>query len=413
MIRFFNYLLIICIFTGGFVFSANGYFDFYVSYIFMAGFLLTYLLCYRKILINRNSFYILWVISFFSLINVFQGNNTFPALFKIIIGFIFNGITYYLLIRLNGYKVDGLFRIYIQIACVVAFIGIFQEISYLIGFKGGYDYRSFIPRTVHPYAQSGILRVKSIMQEPAHFGTVMAPALFVSILNIIKNKNYFINKKVSLLVIVSVLLSFSLVSYLGIIISFILIMLNYKRIKLIAICILILVIFGFTVYKVLPDLKARIDDTAAVIMGKIPLDKVNLSTFAFCSNGFVAYKSFMHNPLFASGLGSHPLSYDRYIPQVIERAKIVHSVNREDACGLFFRFMSETGLLGIFFFTYFIFRFYVSRKKDDYLWVISNAVICLFILNLVRQGNYFYNGFIFFIWVYYFIGKNIEQPEKA
>lgn len=410
MINLFNYLLISNIFTGAFVFN-NGYFDFYVSYIFMVGFLLVYIFFYRKISIKLNFLYILAVVFFLSLINVFQGNNSISALLKVMIGFILNGITYYLLIRLNGDKVDGLFRIYLQIACVVALIGIFQEVSYLVGFKEGYDYRSFIPRTVRPYVQFGMLRVISIMQEPAHLGAAMAPALFISILNIFKGTKYSINKKMSWLIIACVLLSFSLISYLGIFIVFILIMFNYKSVKLIVIFTLILLILGFTAYKTSPDIRLRIDDTVALVSGKKPLEKVNLSTLAVYTNGFVAYRSFRNNPLFGLGLGSHPLSYDRYVSQVIDSTKNIYTMNKEDASGLFLRLLSETGLLGVFLFIYFIFRFYVSRKKESYFWIISNAIICLFILNLLRQGNYFYNGFIFFIWLYYFTYKNAQIRE--
>ncbi|MCX5699167.1 MAG: hypothetical protein NTX01_05680 [Candidatus Omnitrophica bacterium] len=411
MIKLFNYLLISSIFTGGFVFN-NGHFDFYLSYIFMAGFLLACVFFYRKIDIPRKFLYILTAVFFLSLINVFQGNNSLPALLKVMIGFLLNGVTYYLLIRLNDNKVDGLFRIYIQIACAVALIGIFQEISYLVGFKGGYDYRFFIPRTVRPSTQYGILRVISIMQEPAHLGAAMAPALFVSILNIIQGTKYFINKKMSWLIIACVLLSFSLVSYLGIIAVFVLIMFNYKRVKMIVVCTLIPVILIFTAYKTLPEIRLRIDDTIAVISGKKPLDRhVTLSVFVVCRNGFVAYQSFRNNPLFGSGLGSHPLSYGRYISPETDPEIIMPTLNKEDASGLFLRILSETGLLGVFLFFYFIFRFYVSRKKQSHFWVISNAIICLVILNLLRQGNYFYNGFIFFIWLYYFTYKNAEAKE--
>jgi len=410
MIKLFNYLLISNIFTGAFVFT-TGYFDFYLNYIFMVSFLLVYVFLNRRVNVSRNFIYILAAVSCLSLINVFQGNNSFPGMLKVIVGFILNGITYYLLIRINDYKVDGLFRIYMQIACVVALIGIFQEISYLIGFEAGYDYRAFILRKVRPYAQSGILRVTSIMQEPAHLGAALAPALFIAILNVSQGEKYFINKKLSWLLIITVLLSFSLISYIGIIIAFILIMLNYRRVKLIAICSLILLSLGFMVYNTLPDIRMRINDTVAVLSGKKPLEKVNLSTFAVYSNGFVAYKSFRHNPLFGSGLGSHPLSYDRYIAEAIDLDKIIHTLNKDDASGLFLRLVSETGLLGVFLFIYFISKFYVSRIRNSYSWIISNAIICLFILNLLRQGNYFYNGFIFFVWLYYFTFKDPQIGE--
>lgn len=408
MKKLFNYLLISNIFTGSFVFS-TGYGDFYVYYIFMAGFLLGYAFFYRKINFPRNFLYILAVIFFFSLINIFQGNDSVARLFKVTFGFILNGLTYYLLIRINGYKVDGLFRIYLRIACVVALIGIFQEISYLVGFESGYDYRPFIPRIVLSYVEPGILRVTSIIQEPAHYGAVLAPAMFVSILNIMRKENYFISKKMSYLIVASVLLTFSFVAYVGIIVAFILIMLNYRRFRLICMSAIILFVFMFISYRYIPSIQKRADQTVAVINGGIPLDAVNLSTFSFCSNGLVALKSFMHNPLFGAGIGSHPLSYDKYISQIVDQNLNKNPpINREDANSLFFRIISETGLLGVFSFLYFIFRFYVSKRRDGYYWIISNSIVCLFVLNLLRQGNYFYGGFIFFVWVYYFTSKNIS-----
>ncbi|MCU0666036.1 MAG: hypothetical protein MUF05_02965 [Candidatus Omnitrophica bacterium] len=237
----------------------------------------------------------------------------------------------------------------------------------------------------------------------------MAPALFISILNIMQKTKYFIGKKASLLIIATVLLSFSLISYIGIIVSLILISVNHKKLKLVAVCALILIVLSFGAYKILPEIRVRINDTIAILSGKKPIDKVNLSTFAFYSNGFVACKSFMRNPLFGSGLGSHPLSYDRYISEVINPDNITYALNKEDASGLFLRLVSETGLLGIFIFSYFIFRFYVSRARDGYLWAMSNAIICLFVLNLLRQGNYFYNGFLLFIWLYYFTHRNAQN----
>jgi len=410
MITFFNYLLISNTFLGGFILF-RGYFDFYLGYVFMICFLFFCIYSYRKLYVSKSFIFILLFMSLLSFLNVFLGNDSVPCLLKIFLGFIFNGVVYYMLFRLNNNEVDKLFRIYLQIACVVALIGIFQEISYLAGFEGGYDYRSFISRTVPPNVQSGILRVTSIMQEPSHFGNAMAPAMFVSILNIIRKKGHFISKKMSCLIIISVLLSFSLVAYIGIAIAFILIMLNYRRVILICTSAIILFVSALVSYRYLPAIKMRVDQTVAVINGNIPLETANLSTFSFCSNGLVALRSFMNNPLFGAGLGSHPLSFDKYLPQTVNQDLISLSLNREDACSLFFRLISETGLLGVFLFFYFILRFYVSKGRDEYYWIISNSIACLFVLNLLRQGNYFYCNFIFFIWAYYFTSKNISESN--
>lgn len=411
MITFFNYLLISNIFLGGFILF-RGFFDFYLGYVFMICFLFFCIYSYRKLYVIKSFVFILLFMSLLSFLNVFFGNDSVPCLLKIFLGFIFNGVVYYMLFRLNNNKVDKLFRIYLQIACVVALIGIFQEISYSAGFEGGYDYRSFISRTVSPNVEFGILRVTSIMQEPSHFGSTMAPAMFVSILNIIRKKKHFISKKMSYLIVISILLSFSLVAYIGIAVAFILIMLNYRRVILICTSAIILFVSAFVSYRYLPAIKMRVEQTVAVINGKIPLEAANLSTFAFCSNGLVALRSFMNNPLFGAGLGSHPLSYDKYIPQIVSQNLIRSlSLNREDASSLFFRLISETGLLGVFLFFYFIFRFYVSKGRDGYYWIISNSIACLFVLNLLRQGNYFYCGFIFFILAYYFTSKNISESN--
>lgn len=158
LIIFFNYLLVSNIFTGSFVLF-QGYFDFYLSYIFIAIFLFIYLNFYKKINISLKFVYIFIFFSLFSILNVFLGNNSFLLLLKQAVGFIMNGVAYYLLIRLNGDKIDGLFRVYLRLACIIAFIAIFQEISFLLGIKYGYDFSWIIPRIKLAGTQLGLLRV--------------------------------------------------------------------------------------------------------------------------------------------------------------------------------------------------------------------------------------------------------------
>ena len=72
---------------------------------------------------------------------------------------------------------------------------------------------------------------------------------------------------------------------------------------------------------------------------------------------------------------------------------------------MFLRLLSETGLLGILFIFIFIFKFYVIRSRtniDSQHWIIGNAVLVIIILYLLRQGNYFINGFPIFMWIYYY-----------
>ena len=369
-------------------------------------FLVMYIFSFGRLEINRVFIFIFTLVTLLSLLNVFWGNDSFFSFLKQFGGFLFNGVVYYLLIRINKNNIDKIFRVYLKLAFIVAIIGIFQEFSFLIGFKYGYDYSYFIPKISLLGTVFGMIRIASILPEPAHFGAVMAPAMFVSVLNIVKRESNFISRKASFLITISILLSFSLVSYVGIVIALFLIMFNYKKIILIVACMSVLFAFICSAYLYIPDIRMRVDDTVSVITGNAPIDKGNASTFIFCSNAIIAYKSFLHNPLFGSGLGSHPMSYDRYIAQVIDPEKFNMGWDKKDASSLFSRLLSETGLMGVFLFSYFIVKFYVSKKKDAHFWIISNSILCLFILNLVRQGNYFYCGFIFFVWAYYFTAKS-------
>ena len=406
MINLFNYLLVSNFFTSGFVLFTKP-FEFYVGYIFMLLFLAMYIFSFGRLEINKMFILILTLATLLSLLNIFWGNDSCFLFLKQFGGFLFNGVVYYLLIRINKNDIDKLFRVYLKIAFIVAIIGIFQEFSYLIGFKYGYDFSYFMSKISNFMGtEFGMIRVSSILPEPAHFGTVMAPAIFVSVLNIVKRENNFISRKASILIIISVLLSFSLVSYLGIVVASFLIVFNYRKIMFIVVCTSALFAFISSAYLFMPTIRMRVDDTVSIVTGRMPLDKTNNTTFVLCNNAIIAYKSFLHNPLFGSGLGSHPMSYDHYISQAIDPRKYIIGQDSKDASSLFVRLLSETGLMGVVSFFYFIVKFYVSKKRDVHFWIISNSIICLFILYLVRQGNYFYCGFIFFIWAYFFTAKS-------
>ena len=414
IINVFNYFLISNVFTAGFVFFTTP-FECYVGYLFMMLFLAFYVFSFGKFEINKFFILLLVLASIFSLFNVFAKNYSFFPFLKQFLGFLFNGVVYFLLLKVNKYDVDKLFRVYMNLAVIVAIIGIFQEFSFLIGFEQGYDYSLFSSKFSSGSTALGMLRVTSILPEPSHFGGAMAPAIFVSVLNMFKRESSFISKKSSFLIILSVLLSFSLVSYLGIVGALILVICNLKRFKLIVMSMVLLCVFIGIFYIYVPEIHLRINDTAAVITGNEPLGVGNLSTFAFCSNAMVAWKSFLNNPLFGSGLGSHPFSYDRYIDQIVG-SNITPELSLplcvDDAGSLFFRLASETSLLGLLLFFYFAIKFYILKSKDNHYWVISNAIACLFIVNLTRMGNYFYCGFIFFIWMYYFTNKRISNSVK-
>lgn len=407
MITFFNYILIFNVFAGGFILFVSP-FDFYTSYIFILFFLIVYLLRYRDIRVNRNFLKVLLFLTMTSLANVYLGKDTFFLMAKQVLGILVTGSAYYLLIKANEFKVEKLFKIYLQIAVIVAAIGIFQELSFLARFEPGYDLSWLVNRWKFTASKFGILRINSICMEPAHFAITMIPAVFVSLSTIFKRGSFYLSKWKCVLIIISVILSLSSIAYIAILISLLLIFLGVKKSKYLLLVIVIIPALIYSAYRYIPEIRERANHTIGVFTGQKKVSQSHLSVYALASNAFVAYKSFIDSPLFGRGLGSHSVSYNEFIKPGVP-GTIWYSdypkypaVNREDAGSLFLRLVSETGLFGLIVVFYFIFKFHLKGNDNEKLQIISNAIFVLFLLQLFRQGHYFYNGLFFFVWVYYF-----------
>jgi len=407
MVTIFNYFLVFNIFAGGFLLFVTP-FDFYTGYIFIITFLIAYIIRYRNLQINSWFLMILILLTIVSLGNAYVGKDTFFLMSKQLLGILITGSAYYLLVKANEFNVEKLFKIYLQIALIIAAIGIIQELSFLVKIKSGYDYSWIVNRWKYTQARFGILRINSICMEPAHFAITMIPAVFVSLSTIFKRGSFYLSKWKCVLIIISVILSLSSIAYIAILISLLLIFLGVKKSKYLLLVIVIIPALIYSAYRYIPEIRERANHTIGVFTGQKKVSQSHLSVYALASNAFVAYKSFIDSPLFGRGLGSHPVSYNEFIKPGVP-GTIWYSdypkypaVNREDAGSLFLRLVSETGLFGLIVVFYFIFKFHLKGNDDEKLQIISNAIFVLFLLQLFRQGHYFYNGLFFFVWVYYF-----------
>ena len=65
----------------------------------------------------------------------------------------------------------------------------------------------------------------------------------------------------------------------------------------------------------------------------------------------------------------------------------------------------------------FLINKYIKRDPEneisDYHWLISNAVLVIILLQLARQGNYTYGGFMAYMWLYYYTKKDyLKKTEE-
>lgn len=410
LLQLINYIAVFIVFCDAFTLqNALPFMELRLSYPLM---ILVFALCLpflRGIPFNRTFLFIFGVIIVSSLYNTYVGKDTFFLLTKQVIGIFSNALLFYLLIKVNRYDVKRLFKVYLNFAILTAVIGLFQELNYLLGVRAGYDFSYILVSSLH-ISPAGFLKITSIMSEPSAFCYVMIPAFFAAIRSFTKSEFKFLNRRTSLMIILSFIFSFSLVGYIGMIFSVMLLFLNYAKVKYFVIGIAVMSILMFFAYINVADLRMRVDDSVGIFTGGKKLEQTNQSTYALFSNALVAWESFKDNPLFGSGLGSHSISYGKYINKVVD-VDAVHPgylfTNSGDASSLFFRLMSETGLLGSVSVFCFIFRFWILKNNDknNVMWIVNNAILTVFLVRAIRGGHYFAGGTFFFMWLYYFSGK--------
>lgn len=405
-----NYLAVIAIFADPFhLINYIGWFEFRGSYFILPIILILCFMTLKKIYFNRTFLIICCLLAALAFYSVLVGGSTFTSMSKAIIGIFLTSLTYYLVFKVNNYDVKKIFTIYLNITFFACLYGLLQEV-------GGILNINILPGRIIPLDDFPLYRISSFFPEPAHFCDAIMPAVFVSLVSVIQG-NILLNKWKSWVIIAAFTLTFSALGFISILLCFILVVINYGKTRYVLAGALLVSISFFLIYSSTSQIKTRVDDTLNVISGASDIYAVNLSTYALLSNYLVAYRSFLANPIFGGGLGSHEMSYLRHIDKLIDIDKETAEMhgrivlNFNDAGSLFNRLLSETGLFGLFAFIFFIYKGHILRMNDktNYLWIINNAILVLFFSRLLRSGHYFIYGFFFFFWAYYF--SKIQSRE--
>ncbi len=399
-------------------------FEFYLNYIPLILLLIVFIFKYR---FPTQIFYIFVPLLIFGLINIFFENDTFADFLKIYLNIFIGVLFFYYVFEYYERDIVKFFSIYMIFSFGVCVIGLLQFISFLIGFKYGYNYSwlGFNKWGVISGGSFGI-RINSFFSEPSYMAASIGPAFFISVYNLFFRASYFITRNKSILIIIIYLLTFSSVAYLGILFVVILLLINYGIIRYLVFAVPAVFIIFYYLYNNVDEFKSRMDGVIALyiegilenegtnqsqggamqqISHKINiLGKIHGSSFVQYNNFVVAKENFVRNPLFGTGLGSHGIAFKKYNLNSFMGNQYLF--NTSDANSMLLRIVSETGLYGIIFMFLFIKNYYIKKDPEnvisDYHWLISNAVLVVILLQLARQGNYTYGGFMAYMWLYYY-----------
>jgi hypothetical protein len=355
-------------------------------------------------------------VSFFqSHINLYPFTPTIKQTINILI----SSTPIYLILKINQFNIKRLFKIYLNVATIVCFIGILQQLSYiLLGIEYKYGYK-----------------LTSIVSEPAHLAIVLAPAFFIAINKLLfKAKTQLLSYKKSILVIVTWFWTMSAVAMLGIILAAVILAINKfdiigYRIKLknilyiIILAVTLSTVIGIIYYNV-SFIRFRVEDTWQAITADkgTKIKNVNLSTYALYSNFLVTKEVLKNNPAFGTGLGTHRLNYDKYLDKAYNFEDPSYrkiEFNKDDANSLFLRLISELGVAGLLLFLFFLHRMNIRKIADNFseynveMWLINNGCLLFFLMRLIRFGNYTVLGFFLFLFIFYYSHKEYSENKSS
>ena len=346
------------------------------------------------------------ILLFIGLYYTFIGFNEIGFFLKVLVGaFAAYLLMYYIVLKL-GFTAATIFKIYLKFAFFAASFGIIQVLAHNLGFgdrRGAFWLFGLLGKY-----EGGVtgFRVSTFFGEPSYYAMFMSGAVFIAAHDLIyQTKAFYFKRLASILVIIGVYLSFSGTIVGSFVLIFILLGLNYGILRYLVVASPIAVILLFQIINSSKDLESRYDGTLNLFLDAPTVNfnvyKYHGSSVILYDHFFVAWNNFIAHPLFGTGIGSHTIAYFKY--SLIKNTAIFnYHPNTKDASSMFNRLLSETGIFGIGLFAYIIFGFFTRRKNNDNTyWLISSACLVVILINMARQGNYFLQGFPFYVWVYY------------
>lgn len=379
-------------------------FDFYAGYFFIFFLLPFYLIRFG---VAKHIFRIFGMLLLSGLYHIVIGNNFALPFFKVFIGAFASYYFFYIVVIELKYNLISIFKVYLYGALVLTSISVIQFIAFVTGLDGGTG-PFFFFGAFPPYTGTGGfgIRISTFFGEPTYFAMFLSGAVFVAIHDLLFMKNRFYFKPFhAIIVVVGVYFSFSgtILGTIGL--SFLLIGLNYGLFRYFIILVPVAALILFQVIGSSVDFSTRYEGTLNIFLDN-PEEKLDVfeyhgSSVILYNNFHVALENFKKNPLFGTGIGSHPIAFEKY--SLTKNVKVFgFALNTKDANSMFNRLMSETGLFGLGLFILFLIgRFVKKSDQSNNLWIISSACLVVIVVNMGRQGHYFLAGFPFYVWMYY------------
>ena len=373
---------------------------------FLAGFALLFLVLYRRRQYFRKKYllYALLCFGFHGVLCLTIGSTELDLFIPTLGLTVVLYLAFYLLISKVPSHIE-IVRCYVKICFVVALIGLFQYLSYLVEFDLGHDYRSFLA-TKSPLGGFFGIRLASMLSEPSHVAYCLSPAIALATFRLVKIQTPFISLPQACVIILFAVLSQSTTVYVLVALSFLSVMFVRKgKIPLVASVLVAILLFSSSILNsgLLAGSLFRFTDLYTLFTAGLDAGAVNASSFTSYFNLHVAMENLRASYLFGGGIGSHALVFD----DVYGRASyLANAYTRVSAGSLFNRLISELGIFGITAVCALVYYGFKRLKQLDGLYLVLHISFGIGLVSfLIRQGTYAQYGLAFYLLMFVMIPK--------
>lgn len=370
----------------------------YFAFLYLGIIFLFFVFIYKKIILHRNEIVLFIFLILHGVFSITLMNNS-PTLFvKQLLAIIFCFTCFSSII--DGCDITEIFHKYWISAILMSCFGIVE-----VGL-------AFVHKIVPPFfifskLGSGIrfIWLASLCREPSFLGYYLAPAVAAILMKIIctdevnKEELNYIKAIPSVLILFAMFMTFSTTAYIGIVTALVIGWLS-RKINFSKLLLIFAILIGVVlIYNLIPDIRERIYDLFALFSndGRAGNNVTNLSSFTFYSNFVVSIRGFLDSFGMGNGLGSYPLIYEKFNIGGWNGTNIM--LNSNDGNSMLFRIITELGIFGIAFIVLFLVKYFPNKNNKYYIY--SCSMLTLFIMLLIRQGNYTHGGIILFVCLYY------------
>jgi len=359
----------------------------------------------------------LMVIFTYVVIQTFLFNYDEALFFRSVVhfaGLILFSITIFSFISAYRYRIPYIIKMYYRFCFVIASMAIIQSIVFIV-FNKTISFQYILNGPQRPEMLPEIFgffpRSPGIASEPATFAIILMPGMYLSLLVLMgRGQSLLLKSRMAAIVIlIAFILTFSLVGYMGLILSILLLAIrSSSRVRLAAVFGALSIVFGLVFLFSSTIIVTKL--TGLYSMTKNPQEYTyttnDLSGFALISNALVAREAVLRSYYLGMGLNTHESTYDETIDTLFDRSQIIYELNKKDAGSLFIRLISEFGVPGLLLLLFFILRYkLVKCVPGSKLSIINDMCFVVIICSCARSGNYFNIVFLLFsaIYLYSFI----------